>query len=145
MQIFCLRNLVSLFILGGIGSGMVMGSDGIKGVSNSVDFMEESDMPDGEIILEEDEMMVPLPQQPSDKNSAGPSVTPAQEIGVLPKHDLIPVNGREEKPNPIDPTQEGDRKGGRHKGERFLHIPIIKMGEPVEGEGGFKVIKAWGQ
>jgi hypothetical protein len=62
-----------------------------------------------------------------------PANTVVSAMDMEPTHvNFTPVSDDDSYPpqpkkDPNDPTQEGDRKGGKHKGIRF--IPIIKMGE----------------
>ncbi|MBX9805586.1 MAG: hypothetical protein K2Y18_07540 [Alphaproteobacteria bacterium] len=56
--------------------------------------------------------------------------------------------GKANIPDPEDePTDEGDRAGGEHKGRpkmvKLSNIPIIKMGGSIQENNGLTVIKTW--
>lgn len=68
------------------------------------------------------------------------------ELTVTPIEYDAEKGAPKPKEDPNDPTSEGDRKGGRHKGPKFANIkliPIIRMGENVQETGGLTVIKPW--
>jgi hypothetical protein len=104
----------------------------------------------------EDEMMIPQEEVP-DESQMGLQPLPqnvapvrfgANAVIIRPTF-VSATTAPELEPDSTDPTAEGDRKGGRHKGIR-LHqkrpnlkmIPIIRMGEQTQHEG-LTVIKAW--
>lgn len=77
-----------------------------------------------------------------------------EESKLLPDEEAAPTP---QKIDPYDPTNEGESKGGRHKGQHYhqskhyqqsqtgVHmIPIIKMGDGYEERtSGLTVVKPW--